>query len=65
MCVRLSCLKPMQVLTTNYRHLCSPVNPLMPRVNKKSYLKFQVCLSDMYDLLLLPDIKVKINLYRS
>ena len=35
-CVRLSCLKPMQVRTANHRHLWSPVNPLMFGGNKKS-----------------------------
>ena len=53
-----SCLKPMQVLTENYRHLWNAVNPLMPGGNKSyTNVKFQVCLSDMYDLLLPPDIK--------
>ena len=32
-----SCLKPMQVLTANYRHLWNAVNLLMPGGNKKLY----------------------------
>ena len=46
----------MQVCTAIYRHLWSPVNPLMPGGNTRSRLKLQVCLSNVYDLLLPPDI---------
>ena len=35
-CVNLSSSKPMQVHTANYRHLWSPVNPLMSGGNKRS-----------------------------
>ena len=57
-CVNLSSLKPMQVRTENYRHLWNPVNPLMPVVTKgHTHLILQVCLSNMYDLMLLPDIQ--------
>ena len=56
-------MKPMQVHTSNYRHLWSPVDSLMPHGNKKSYLKFQVCLSNMHELLLPPDIKELKSIY--
>ena len=49
----------MQVCTANYSHLWSPVNSLVPGGNKGySYLKLQVCLSNTYEHLLLPGIKV-------
>ena len=38
-CIRLSCLKPVEVPKTNYRHLWSLVSPFMPGGNKKSCIR--------------------------
>ena len=56
----------MQLRTANYRHLCSPVYPLMFDDNNRSYiLKVQAYLSNVYDLLLLwpPNIKGLKSIY--
>ena len=66
----------MQMCTANYRHLCSPVYPLIPdgifprvlhlqqdRSKGHTYLTLQFCLSNMYDLLLPPDIKGLKSIY--
>ena len=47
----------MQVHTANYKHLWNPVNPLMSGGNKRSHILKAICLSNMYDVLLPPNIQ--------